>query len=198
MIKTNLAKGFQPIVLPKIAGIDLNLLNFRMSIAVFLACWLLPDMFLQPMWQQEVEEVDARIKSLQSQDKDLKDKVGDFKTLEEQLRDLELQEGRLQEKLVIVKKIIKTRKSPANIMIYIAKNMPEDLWLTELIIDKDKFSLSGRSLSYKSITSFVEILRSSIFFNKDLKMSPVQSEEDATSGMRFEKFGLTSTIGRYE
>jgi Tfp pilus assembly protein PilN len=198
MIKTNLAISYRPKEIPKVMGMDLGKVNFKLVVVAFLIGYFLPDMIVGPIKEAEVSQVQGQIKTLQDKDKKLQKEIRSKKTIEEEIKSLQIREERLKKRLVVVKKIIKTRKSPFNILLYIAKNVPDDLWITKLDINPEQMKLEGRSLSYKSIGKFIEALRASIFFLKDLKMKTEKAEKDPKTGVRAEVFNVTVSIGRFE
>jgi Tfp pilus assembly protein PilN len=182
MIETNLGMSYKPTKLPKVAGIDLNVVNFPLVGIAFLVGMMAPGYLLTPGWQEELKAINEQERKILSEEKELKKKIKEFKYIEEQIVELQAQEQRLKEKLRVVRKIIKTRKTPANLLLYIAKNIPDDLWLSEITIESDKFVLKGKSLSFLSVRDFIQSLRTSIFF-RDLRMDSTQAKEDETRGL---------------
>ena len=189
---------YKPLELPTIMGVNLNEVNLKMVAIVVIAGLLLPSYTLTPIWDAELVDIREGMKGYQEEQKTLDAEIKTLKHVEEQINDLKSQEDRLKEKLNVVRKIIKTRKTPINILMYIAKNIPDDLWLSSIEIEQNKFKLEGKSLSFTSVGKFVGALRSSIFFNKDLRMSATKAKEEKETGVRLETFGITATIGRFE
>ncbi len=198
MIETNLSISHKPTELPVVAGVDLNLVNIKLVVIVIVIGFFLPDMLITPTWQSDLSDIQNQVKTLNVENQKLTKEKSKYRYIEDQIKELQSQETRLKERLNVVRSIIKTRRTPLNILLYLAKNIPEDLWITKLEIKQDKFILDGKSLSFSSVGKFVGSLRNSIFFNKDLKMSSTKSEEDQKTGVRLETFGITASIARFE
>ncbi len=83
-------------------------------------------------------------------------------------------------------------------MLYLSKNIPTDIWLTNVDLAEDKITIEGESESYKSIGLFIENLKSSIFFNETLNLVESKTVENPVLKRRTEYFKITSEIARYD
>ena len=54
-----------------------------------------------------------------------------------------------------VKEAISEKKNPAALLLYIAKNTPDDLWLTDLQIKGNELLIKVEALSYPHVGDFV-------------------------------------------
>ena len=119
-----------------------------------------------------------------------------MKAIEEQVAALKAQETKLAKKLVVVKQIINKRQNPFQVFYYLAQNIPPDVWLTRLELDDKRLVLTGHSKTWKSIGKFLENIKSSIFFSKDLQY---QQPPGADKGKeRIESFMIVANIARFE
>lgn len=197
MIEINLIVGKKPFKMPQVMGIDLAHINFKMLGLAF-ALSFLPDMLLKNDWENQKTTAQTEIDELSQKLKSVEKKVDKFKGVQDQVDALNKQEKKLKERLDVVKQIIKLKNNPSNVLLYIAKNIPEDVWLLNLEIVDKTIRFKGQSLNYKSIGIFIENLKSAIFFNKDIAMVSSRTIESKENAGRVEEFEITGTIARFE
>lgn len=197
MIEINLIVGKKPFKMPTLLGVDLALLNLKL-IGVAILISFLPAMFLESGREEEVAKASEEINQLQGQVTKLERKNEGNKSIQEQVDALAKQEKKLAERLGVVKEIIKLKKNPMNVLLYISKNIPEDVWLLSLDIQQNNIVIKGQALSYKDIGVFGENLKNSIFFNKDLGLKNSRTIEATGNQPRVEEFELSGSIARFE
>ena len=196
MIKINLLKRkkkFKAVVL----GVDLSQANFR-GILIAIIISLLPGIILYGQWENNTKELQQDINKLKGEIRKLQVESNKLKNIQDEIDAFAKQEVKLQDKLKVVKQIIKIKKNPVNILLYIAKHIPKDIWLTDLNVNNDKLVLKGRSVSYKSIGLFIKNLKSSVFFDKSLDLVSSKTISEKELGVRTEEFEISSTIARYD
>jgi type IV pilus assembly protein PilN len=196
MIKINLSAAQKQVDISNLGGFDFTKLKIK---AVLLACVLiyLPDIFLVSVWEDEFNTKNQELTELQSKSVSLKRKVSQSSTLEKQIRELKAQEENLGKKLTAVKQAISQKRNPANLLLYVSKHMPEDLWIKELVIDGETMLIKGDALSYNSVGNFVNNLRSSIFI-KDSNIKGTTSAVRASDKRRIESFEISFVLARLE
>ena len=195
MIKINLITGKKKGGLTSIGGVDFNKLNIKMIIVAILFLYI-PESFLVDMWDGEIEVVRQKNASLRKEYSKINKQVRSMKAIEEQVAALKAQETKLAKKLVVVKQIINKRQNPFQVFYYLAQNIPPDVWLTRLELDDKRLVLTGHSKTWKSIGKFLENIKSSIFFSKDLQY---QQPPGADKGKeRIESFMIVANIARFE
>ena len=196
MIKINLSAAQKQVDISNLGGFDFTKLKIK---AVILACVLiyLPDIFLVSVWEDEFNNKNQELATLQSKSMSLKRKVSQSSTLEKQIRELKAQEENLGKKLTAVKQAISQKRNPANLLLYVSKNMPDDLWIKELVIDGETMLIKGDALSYNSVGNFVNNLRSSIFI-KDSSIKGTTSAVRASDKRRIESFEISFVLARLE
>lgn len=197
MIEINLAKVKSRFKLPVVIGIDFNLLNIKLLILVLILYWLgmpkIEEYFAEA--PQILESEGAQLRKDLNAVKQLGKKMA---LVEEQIKELEEQEAILNNKLKYVRKIIKFKKNPMGLLLFISRNIPEDVWLNEIKIQNDKLLVEGESQSYKSIGLFIEKLKESIFLGRGVKLEDSKTSTDEKSGKRFEVFKISATILRFD
>lgn len=167
--------------------------------AVLLAIVLIyiPDFVLVPMWESELEEKNQSLSTTETQLNSLKRKITQSQNFEKQIADLKAQEENLGQKLEAVKQAISEKKNPAPLLLYIAKNIPTDLWINELVLVNEEMTIKGEALYYTSIGNFVNNMRSSIFI-KDASISSTNSTIRESDKRRIETFEVKFFIARFD
>ena len=196
MIKINLTAAKKQVDISNLGGFDFTQLKIK---AVIIACVViyLPDFFIQPIWEDEYNVRTQEFSTLQGQSSSLKRKVSQSSTYEKQIRELKAQEENLGKKLTAVKQAISLKRNPANLLLYISKNMPEDLWIKELLIEGETMTVKGEALNYTSVGNFVNNLRSSIFI-RDANIKSTTSNVRESDKRRIETFEISFAIARFE
>jgi Tfp pilus assembly protein PilN len=196
MIKVNLLVGKKPLDVANLGGFDLSKLNVKYLVIAILLSYT-PELFLNDMLTKELAGFNLQIETLNKEFKTYQAKLDSLKNIQKQIEALENLEKQLESKLNIVKGIFNKRSNPMNIMLYIAKNTPADLWLNEIVIEKNDITFKGESRDYKSIGVFIENLRSSIFFRKDIRLDS-SATITKENGVRVEGFSVKGYIVSYE
>lgn len=196
MIKVNLYVGKKPFQLPVVAGIDLAALNIK-GIIVAVILMFIPDLVLDGQYQQEIEQAESEISAIQLKLKQVQKEERSYGSVREEIEELKRQEGRLADKLVVVRKIIKQKRNPMKILLYVAENIPADIWLQSMEINGTSITIKGESKSYKSIGVFIENLKSSVFFGRDINIKQSQTKTDDSSKRRTEIFELIGNIQNF-
>ncbi len=196
MIKINLTAAPKQLDISNLGGFDFTKLKFK---AVIIACVViyLPDFLLLPMWEGDFNTKTQELSTLQAQSSTLKRKVSQSATYEKQIRELKVQEENLGKKLTAVKQAISLKRNPANLLLYISKNMPEDLWIKELSIEGETMSVKGEALNYTSVGNFVNNLRSSVFI-RDANIKSTTSNVRESDKRRIESFEISFAVSRFE
>lgn len=196
MIKINLASNKKSVDISNIGGLDFTRIKV---VAVLVAAVILyvPDFVLVPMWETERDSANQQVNAVQSELSSLKRKVSQTQDFEKQIKDLKAQEESLGQKLQAVKQAISEKKNPAPLLLYIAKNVPSELWINELTIEDDTMSIKGEAYDYTSIGNFVNNLRSSVFI-KEANIGSTNSTVRASDKRRIETFEVKFVIARFD
>lgn len=195
MIKINLSNEKKQVDLANVGGFDFSKVKIKPLLLVMVLVYL-PDVLLAPMLEEQKETANQELATKQAQLNSLKRKVSAAKDMDKQIKELKAQEENLGKKLLAVKQAISEKRNPSNILLYIAKNIPAELWIKSLTIDQDKMTIKGEALDYTSIGNFVNSLRSSIFI-KDANISETNSTVRADK-RRIETFEVVFGIARFD
>ena len=195
MIKINLTTAQKQLDIANVGGFDFTKVKIK---AVILAIVILyaPDFILVPLWEQEIAETQQTVSSKQAALGSLKRKMSQSQDLEKQIQDLKEQEKILTEKLAVVKQILNEKKNPSNLLIYLAKNIPNEVWINELTFQNDDLKINGESLDYASIGKFLENVKSSVFI-KEASVTKSESVVREADKRRVERFEINFKIARY-
>ncbi len=196
MIKINLSNAKKQFDASNIGGFDFTKLKVKPLILIAVLIYL-PDFLLLPYWEEERAGIAAQIDEKQGKLSALKRKVTQSKDLEKQIRELKAQEENLGKKLTAVKQAINEKKNPATILLYIAKNIPSELWIKELSITSDNMLIKGEALNYVSIGDFVNSMKSSVFI-KDHQIVSTSNMVRESDKRRIEVFEVRFGIARFD
>lgn len=196
MIKINLSNEKKQVDLANVGGFDFTQVKIKPLLLV-IALIYLPDFFLAPILESEREDANQELATKQAQLNSLKRKVAASQDMEKQIKELKAQEENLGKKLMAVKQAISEKRNPSNILLYIAKNIPAELWIKDLVVDQDKMTIKGEALDYTSIGNFVNSLRSSIFI-RDANITGTNSMVRESDKRRIESFEVVFGIARFD
>lgn len=196
MIKINLSTAQKQMDISNLGGFDFTKLKIKPLILAIVLMYL-PDVFITPIWEGEFATRTAELQELQSQSNSLKRKVSQSANMEKQIKELKAQEENLGKKLTAVKQAISLKRNPSNLLLYIAKNIPQDLWIKELNIEKELMIIKGEALSYTSVGNFVNNLRSSVFI-KDASIKNTTNAVRESDKKRIESFEIHFGIARFD
>lgn len=178
--------------LAKLGGLDLSKLKVKWVVLAIAAVYL-PDFTIRPHWEEQMTEVTQRVDSLTSEKNNLSRKVEDLKDFDKQIQTLNKQEEKLKAKLEVVKSILSKRQNPWEILVYVAKNVPTDLWLTDITFEGKKIVFKGLSIDYTPQGVFLENIKKSIFFDKNVVYSKADSKGPVDQ-KNLAPFEITATI----
>ena len=196
MIKVNLSTAQKQVDISNVGGFDFTKLKIKPLLLV-IALIYIPDFVLNPMWEEQRNEALSAVNARQLVLSNLKREVAKSQELEKQIRELQAQEENLGKKLVAVKQAISEKRNPAPILLYIAKNIPPELWIKDLTIDDEKMVIKGEALDYTSIGNFVTSLRSSVFI-REANIVSTNSVVRPSDNRRIETFEVNFGIARFD
>lgn len=196
MIRINLAAKAGQLDLSNLGGLDLSTIKIK-AVALAIVLLYVPDFTVIPMWDKEKQVIQDQLNQKNQILEDLRKKVDEAVTYEQQIKELQAQEENLSQKLVAVKEAISEKRNPAAILLYIAKNTPDDLWLTELQIKGNELSVKGEALSYPNVGDFVSNISSSVFISSS-NIVKTASKTRETDKKRVEEFEIKFIISRFE
>lgn len=201
MIKINLLEEKRSTVLPSVMGVDLNDINLK-AVAVSICFLFLSDMAMSSILGLIEGSVKEDIEIKKTQFNALRKSNKENQKIITQIENLKKKEAVLQKMDKLANDLIKDKKSnPQKILLRLANDIPEDLWLKHLNITSDrKVFIQGESSSYKSIGNFLSDANDSIFFGKSLEVKNLTTIPDdyLKDGSRVESFEMTGEIKQFD
>ncbi len=196
MIKINLSHNKKTAALSGLGGIDFTQLKYK-PLLLIIGLIYLPDFVLIPQWTEEREALSTDVNSKQTKLNSLKRRISQSKDDEKKILGLQVQEESLKKKLIAVKQAISERRNPYALLLYLAKNMPSELWIKELTVNQNEMLIKGEALNYASIGNFVNSLRSSVFIS-DANLTSTTSAVRDSDKRRIESFEVKFGIARFD
>lgn len=196
LIEVNLKKGKKIIQLPTFMGVEISVINFKLLFLSLVLYFFMPP-FFQDYLAQDLAKIQKELVTINEKQQSLAAAAQNVQAIKTQVELYAQKEKIVEEKRNYVNKILELRKNPQTFLLFIAKNIPEDLWLSSLQIENDEAILDGYSKTYKSITQFLEILNESIFFKTRPILEDSQTKTEAGGEKRKEYFKIKASIKRY-
>ena len=132
--------------------------------------------------------ITAAIASLESEYTGLKQRNAELQKKIGKIRDLDRLRQDVQSKLDIVEKLQRGRFRSLNTFYHLAKETPENVWLTEVEDDTVKITVKGLGESNKAVANFMRALDQSLYFG-DVRLQVI--ERTSVGSVSVRKFELT-------
>ncbi len=197
MIWVNLSTQKKPVDLANVGGFDLSKLNVKLVVIAIVTLYL-PDFLLVDSLQQTRATAEATLEELTKKKGKLAKEVAALKDFDVEINSLNRKEEELAKKREIVKDILTTKKNPWSILVYVSKNIPPEAWLTEITYEDSKIKLKSISSDYTSQGVFLENLKKSVFFDKDITFTKTDLATDNPELQGYAPFEMVAKIVRFE
>jgi len=197
MIEINLSPTKKAGSITNVGGIDLSHINVKMMLIALIIAFV-PEGFLIDYFDRAVQVNRNEYNKLNGEFKKLSTKVRGMSSIQKQVDALNEQESKLAKKLLAVRKIINKRQNPFEIMKYIVQNIPEDVWIISTRLNDNNLIMRGYAKNWKSIGAFLESLKSSIFFAKQIDYTRPPDMNTEYFGQRVEVFEINAKILRFK
>ncbi len=115
-----------------------------------------------------------------------KNKLGDVET---KLERVEAQRNTIQKKIDLIRDLQSVKEAAVTIMDSINLDIPDWVWLNEVVYDKKEIRIRGRALTNKQVAEFISRLEASPSIENVELISSIQQE---TRNERFLEFSLTA------
>jgi Tfp pilus assembly protein PilN len=196
MIEINLSPSKKTGSVTEIGGVDLSHINVKMMLIALLV-WFIPGGFIEDFYDSQIAENNNKTQILNKKLRKESKKVRGMSNIQKQVDALDAQEKKLAQKLNAVKKIIGKRSNPFLFLEYVANNLPEDVWMTNLELNGNTLTIKGFSKDWKSIGSFLENMKNSIFFSKQISYTRPEGGSNEFKGQRVEVYEIKADIVRF-
>jgi len=200
MIEINLVARRKAAAQSSLSGINLSKANWKLIIA-FAAIYFIVPYYLENTWKEEADAQQQERDKLQKEVSKLSQEITKNKDVKEMLSQFAAQEKKLKSRTDLVNEIIKTKINPEKVLERVARDIPTDVWIDELVIAQDKtITITGQAITYKDIGDFTVRANESKFFGKSLMLKNAASEEIQLKGgkKRVEKFTIAGQIVAFD
>ncbi len=197
MIEINLSTLKKPLDLANVGGFDLSKLNVKLVVLAIILLYI-PDFFIIDSLEKSKIAADAELQELIQTKNKLTKRVNALKEFDKQVQQLKRRERQLTEKLEVVKSILTTKRNPWNILVYVARNIPPEIWLTEIAFQGEELIFKGLSLDYANQGIFLDSLKKSVFFDKNITYSKVPPTGTSETQKNLAPFEIKARIARFE
>ncbi|MDD4976024.1 MAG: PilN domain-containing protein [Bacteriovorax sp.] len=200
MIELNLLEKKQPLRLPSVLGLDLNVLNFKM-IGLALFIYYIPEIFVHNHFENKIKEEEETLRTITSDSDKITKEIGKNTNIKAQLEAYNKQVEKLKARSAQVDEILKIRTNPKKVLEKIARSIPEDLWFDQLKINENKdVVIIGGSYSPRSIGEFITVINDSPFFANSITPLKQENKQETLDGVvgSYELFELKGKVKNYE
>ncbi len=200
MIEINLIAKKETYKLPVIMGLELSEVPWIKLVISYLLYSHVPSS-VDGFFVKQRSVMEAKVNELGSANRKLSSELKKHKNVKMLLDAFQKQIKTLKDKSKYVDKIVKARTNPHMVLREIARTIPKDIWIDELIIgDKRDIVISGGGSNYRAIGDFIKEMNRSPFFNNALQLKETKTKKETQQGVeiRVESFkivGIVDSLG---
>ncbi|MDH4469108.1 MAG: PilN domain-containing protein [Bacteriovoracaceae bacterium] len=176
---------------------DLSKINFK-YLAIGVVFYTFAPGIVKDQFVEKQTKIQKKIDILTLERKALNEELDKLADIETRIEKMKKEEEDFNSRLKVVQKVLESKQNPMHMLHFIAKNIPEDVWLQELKIENNVLEFKGNALNYDSIGKFIAQLKDSIFFDKNVSLENYTTKDGKESETRYEEFSVKATIARYE
>ncbi|OFZ71792.1 MAG: hypothetical protein A3K03_04205 [Bdellovibrionales bacterium RIFOXYD1_FULL_44_7] len=115
---------------------------------------------------QKLSEVDSSIKKLTVDQSRLQAELKKTEGYEELKKQLDADEFVLKTKIETIDKLVADRQIAPRLLLALASSIPQDVWLSSLVVQQQEIALTGASLGFNQISDFMKVLNENAFFSE--------------------------------
>ncbi len=142
---------------------------------------------------QNIQELQAKIVTYQSQIAVLQQKNSNAKSAVDEISKYKEDRAKLQQQVDTLENLQKDRDREVKILDNIQKDIPEKVWLKRLEFKDTELRIFGTSMGDSEISNFVDSL-SRIY--SLMSVIPIRSADEVTEGSTFKSFELSCKVDR--
>ncbi len=200
MIELNLLEKKQPLKLPVVLGVDLNVLNFKMLIIAAILFYV-PEIYLKSYLEEQIAGETTNLQQMTEESLKITSEISKDSNVKTQLEAYNAQVEKLKSRSSQVDEILKIKTNPKKILEKIARSIPEDLWFDKLSINYDKeLLISGGAFSARDIGDFITIVNDSPFFGNSITPTKQENKKEMMDGVNtnYEYFEIKGKIKNFD
>ena len=161
--------------------------KLRAQISIFVLCIILACIGCGGLYVQKmtaIAAVEDEIADLNTQNNDLKKKIG-------QVKDFEKKKADLEQKLAILKTLKDGKSGPVHLLDELSTALPDNVWLTKFSEKNGNISISGIADNEETVAAFMKNLDSSPYY-RDIELSV--TEQTKIGDNKMQKFSLNCNV----
>ena len=130
----------------------------------------------------------------------IKSRMGQLKELRREIEAAKQEEKLLYDQLNVIKEVTNDKRNPMRVLLFLARNLPENTWVTKFNVQGRDITIEGRSFSYNLIGKLFNAFEDSVFFSSrpNLTTQSVTSGDTNDTGRRLEEFKITGNVKQFE
>ena len=199
MIEINLIEKKKPFKLPVVAGVDLNEINYKIFVVVYIINIVVENTLI-PTFQEKINLIENERNVISAKKRKMEAKLKKNQSNSEMLQEFDKTVEKLKDREKQVQEVINQKSNPKNILSSITKIIPDDAWINELAVDgQKKITMRGETIKYKSISEFFRKLNELAYFNGTvvIKNSETKMKNYAGKDFRLNEFNIEANITTY-
>lgn len=179
MIRVNLATRFRKSVPPKAEGaksrIDLSRISDlrdhlkdvpAKKVVLHGVVALMLYVTTEAYKSGEVQKLDVKLQKINAQKPALEAKLKELKIVEDEKKQIEVDEDTLRHKLDAIKKLVEGRSTVVRILADLCKLTPKAVWLTNFDLQENSVDIKGTSIDFDPINDFEKLIDENQYFKE--------------------------------
>jgi Tfp pilus assembly protein PilN len=162
------------------------------AILVLVICWVLDDV-LSGHKTATLSQLDAQIELLEKDKKASEAVLAKVKGFEPLKKQLEADELMIRTKLEVIAKLLENRNAPSKMLMQIAQSIPEEVWLTDLVVADSLVKINGATPGYNQVSDFIKSLNSTTYFS-DITLKGIKEATSASKDQKVQMFELNAKL----
>ncbi len=146
---------------------------------------------IQGYKKDAVSQFEKKITSIENQITGIQTKLNKIKGFEIVKKQLEEDEKTIRSKLEILNIVLQSRDEPSKMLLHIAQNIPEEVWLTEIQVKDDAVNFAGATPGYTQVSDLLKALNESSFFS-EINLRGIEETTSTTREQRVQTFQINA------
>jgi Tfp pilus assembly protein PilN len=166
---------------------DVPLRTVILHIAVIMGVY-----FFTGNWKTEkMKEAEKELEQQVSIKTEIEKELGKTKVYEAQKKALDDDLNTIKNKIEVLEKLMADRSALLQILLTVAKVIPNDVWISELESRLDEIKFRGFSYGFNQVSDFQKNLSETVFF-RDVKVTSTKEVKDEATGADLASFDLVA------
>jgi Tfp pilus assembly protein PilN len=141
------------------------------------------------MKKDKIDAIDKQVSKIETELSGVQAKLAKVKGFEEVKKQLEADERAIRTKLETINRLLENRNASAKLMMQVAQNIPEEVWLTEMKVNEESATFVGGTPGYSQVSDFINALNNSSQF-MDINIKGIEENSSAAKDQKFQSFEI--------